>query len=231
MGRHVTGRACPRCRPGAAAADPWRAANGPGWLVDSTVDFGELPGGHPWGANAVHNYAEAQRHMRHTDLVVVWGSELSILANYFDPWNPRSSLYYSKSHTSARAQKHNTRSRIVLLSQNKVPRPHFEKIEEARSKTRFSRGFFVGRWAKPPPVGVRQAPPRTQKKGAGTIRATSKCRLVIINKGKAHDDARAALKIEHDVDAVAKALCDLLRVDCPPYDAAADPLASAAENP
>jgi len=24
---------------------------GAGWLLDSTVDFGEMPGGFPWGAN------------------------------------------------------------------------------------------------------------------------------------------------------------------------------------
>jgi hypothetical protein len=63
---------------------------GRGWLLDSTVDFGECPGGFPWGANSVHNVAGAKRHMQVCDLVVVWGSSLSILANYFDPWHPRS---------------------------------------------------------------------------------------------------------------------------------------------
>ena len=69
----------------AGAAGP---REGPGWLLDTTVDFGEMPGGFPWGHNAVHNVAAAKRHMQLADLVVVWGSSLSVLANYFDPWHP-----------------------------------------------------------------------------------------------------------------------------------------------
>ena len=49
-----------------------------------------MPGGFPWGTNAVHNVAAAKRHMQLADLVVVWGSSLSVLANYFDPWHPDS---------------------------------------------------------------------------------------------------------------------------------------------
>jgi NAD-dependent SIR2 family protein deacetylase len=92
-GRHVTRRACPHCRGGAGSAAPVAHSGpleGPGWLLDSTVDFGEMPGGHPWGPNPVHNVAAAKRHMQLADLVVVWGSSLGVLANYFDPWHPKS---------------------------------------------------------------------------------------------------------------------------------------------
>ena len=41
-----------------------------GVLLDSTVDFGESPGGFPWGANPVHNVAAAKWHMQRADLVV-----------------------------------------------------------------------------------------------------------------------------------------------------------------
>ena len=34
--------------------------------------------------------AAARAKMRAVDLVVVWGSTLNILANYFDPWDPAS---------------------------------------------------------------------------------------------------------------------------------------------
>ncbi|KAL1507082.1 hypothetical protein AB1Y20_007943 [Prymnesium parvum] len=92
-GRHVTGRVCPRCRAAAAAAPAAAgggAKEGAGWLVDSTVDFGETPGGFPWGKNSVHRVEAAKAHMQLADLVVVWGSSLSVLANYFDPWCPSS---------------------------------------------------------------------------------------------------------------------------------------------
>jgi hypothetical protein len=35
-------------------------------------------------------WLQAHDHMRRADLVVVWGSSLGILANYFDPWCPTS---------------------------------------------------------------------------------------------------------------------------------------------
>ncbi len=107
-GRHVTGRACPRCRgePGSDVATAGGGGgggvggggggggdaprSGRGWLLDTTVDFGEAPGGFPWGVNPVHNVAAAKAHMQQADLVVVWGSTLSVLANYFDPWRPGS---------------------------------------------------------------------------------------------------------------------------------------------
>ena len=51
-------------------------------------DPGECPSGFPWGAeNPVHNLAAAKEAMRRADLVVAWGTSLSILANYFDPWH------------------------------------------------------------------------------------------------------------------------------------------------
>lgn len=89
-GRHVTRRACPRCHPDGPPSTSALPRVGRGWLLDSTVDFGESPDGLPWGANPVHNMVAARVHMQHADLVVVWGSSLSILANYFDPWCPSS---------------------------------------------------------------------------------------------------------------------------------------------
>ena len=97
-GRHVTSRGCPHCRPapsprgadegsGSGGASPMQ---GIGWLLDSTVDFGEVPGGFPWGRNPVHNVPAAKHHMLRADLVVAWGSSLGVLANYFDPWCPSS---------------------------------------------------------------------------------------------------------------------------------------------
>ena len=85
-GRHVTGRACPNCRPDGAPPPASGPAKGAGWLLDTTVDFGEAPGGFPWGTNEVHNVAAAKHHMQRADLVLVLGSSLSILANYFRPW-------------------------------------------------------------------------------------------------------------------------------------------------
>lgn len=103
LGRHVTGRACPHCR--VATEDEARRVahaydatvsvekheggcvehgasvtlselSGTGWLVDSTVDFGESPEGFPWGRNSVHALRVASEHMRHADLVVAWGTSL-----------------------------------------------------------------------------------------------------------------------------------------------------------
>ena len=95
-GRHVTRRACPHCR-GAGTQPPpprppfeERPREGAGWLLDSTVDFGEMPGGFPWGANAVHGVKAAKEQMQRADLVVALGTTLSVLANYFDPWHPES---------------------------------------------------------------------------------------------------------------------------------------------
>ena len=176
-GRHVTRRACPNCRPPDA---PLSECDGPltgiGWLHDSTVDFGESPGGFPWGANTIHNMQSAKLHMQHADLVLVLGSSLSILANYFCPWRPES------------------------------------------------------KWAKPPPAGLRLAPPPGEASAAdGKKRKgkalTSRCRLAIVNKGTALDEELAAIKIEADVDAV----CEELRKQLgypppPPYIAEEDPL-------
>jgi len=104
-GRHVTRRACPRCRPLAPDAPPGAAAAGRGWLLDSTVDFGESPGGFPWGRrNTVHNVDAAKESMRRVDLVVAWGTSLSILANYFDPWD-RASKWARKPLRLARGKK------------------------------------------------------------------------------------------------------------------------------
>jgi hypothetical protein len=76
---------------GKAACASDDGLRGSGWLHDSTVDFGECPGGFPWGVrNAVHNLRAAKEHMQHADLVVAWGTSLSILANYFDPWHAES---------------------------------------------------------------------------------------------------------------------------------------------
>ena len=66
-GRHVTRRACPRCAAaptemdgsGTASNGDGRPLGGRGWLLDSVVDFGETPGGPPWGVNPVHNYVRA----------------------------------------------------------------------------------------------------------------------------------------------------------------------------
>ena len=211
-GRHVTGRACPHCRgataspavaEGAAegtaeaaeAAEAGQQAGaagpreGPGWLLDSTVDFGEMPGGFPWGHNAVHNVAAAKRHMQLADLVVVWGSSLSVLANYFDPWHPDS------------------------------------------------------RWAKPPPAGLRLAPPPARKvsakapaakasRRAFVVRKPRPCILAVVSKGDVLDQELAAVKIDGDVDEVARELLRLLGVAEPPaYEPSRDPFAAQAVPP
>eukprot|EP01052_Picozoa_sp_SAG31_P020930 SAG31_NODE_1595_length_7803_cov_15.169522_1_plen_433_part_00 len=85
-GRHVTTRRCPTCAPDTPTEKETGERIGQGWLLDTTVDFGESPCGSPWGANTVHNMGAAQRAMRRADLVVAVGTSLSILANYFDPW-------------------------------------------------------------------------------------------------------------------------------------------------
>uniref|UniRef100_A0A6U3XY32 Regulatory protein SIR2 homolog 7 n=1 Tax=Octactis speculum TaxID=3111310 RepID=A0A6U3XY32_9STRA len=77
LGRHVTGRACPHCA-------------SPNSLLDTCVDFKEMPDGAPWGVNPVHQMGRAQDAMKRADLVVAWGSSLDVLANYFDPWDPES---------------------------------------------------------------------------------------------------------------------------------------------
>lgn len=165
-GRHVTRRACPNCRPRGDDL-PRRGA---GWLVDSTVDFGETPGGFPWGDNAVHNVGAAKRHMREADLVVVWGSSMGVLANYFDPWCPSS------------------------------------------------------KWAKLP---LRLA--TTVKRGK--VRPAP-CKLAIVNRGPAVDEEFAALKIDADVDAVARGLLARLDVaEPPPYDFGGDPFTARAVAP
>ena len=173
-GRHVTRRACPACRPEAAAAAPGAAGRplaGKGWLVDSTVDFGESPGGFPWGKNPVHNVEAAKRHMRTADLVVVWGSSLGILANYFDPWCPSS------------------------------------------------------KWAKPP---LRLATETTRR---GKTR-TAKCALAIVNRGPTVDEEFAAIKIDADVDDVARGLLERLGLPLPPpYDPTTDPFTRRAVAP
>lgn len=71
LGQHVTGRRCLSCG---------------GKLLDTVVNFGEEPCGEPWGHNAVHNLVAALDAMCSADLVVAWGSSLSVIANYFDPW-------------------------------------------------------------------------------------------------------------------------------------------------
>ena len=96
-GRHVTRRACPNCRPRGDDL-PRRGA---GWLVDSTVDFGETPGGFPWGDNAVHNVGAAKRHMREADLVVVWGSSARPASQEARLGSPSSSSSRRRSSASA----------------------------------------------------------------------------------------------------------------------------------
>ncbi|KAJ1457053.1 DHS-like NAD/FAD-binding domain-containing protein [Pelagophyceae sp. CCMP2097] len=162
-GPHVTGRRCPHCHSEASSeAQPTaEPCAGPGWLLDSTVDFGEAPSGFPWGNNAVHRVEAAKDHMRRADLVVVWGSTLSVLANYFDPWHPHS------------------------------------------------------KWAR--------APLRLSRK---------KCKLVIVNKGKACDDELALIRIEADVDAVSAKLLELLGLPPPPaYDVTEDPFLKTVRQP
>ena len=46
--------------------------------------------GFPWGDNRVHKLRAAKEHMQLADLVVAWGTSMSILANYFDPWHRES---------------------------------------------------------------------------------------------------------------------------------------------
>ena len=109
--------------------------------------------------------------MRHADLVVAFGTGLQILANYFDPWDPKS------------------------------------------------------KWAKPAPKGKRRRvddddPPPP-------------CRLAIVTKGKATDQALASVKIDADCDTVMARLREKLGYAAPPppYDVARDPLLAIAVQP
>ena len=109
--------------------------------------------------------------MRHADLVVAFGTGLQILANYFDPWDPKS------------------------------------------------------KWAKPAPKGKRRRvddddPPPP-------------CRLAIVTKGKATDQALASVKIDADCDTVMARLREKLGYAAPPppYDVASDPLLKIAVQP
>jgi hypothetical protein len=126
-GRHVTGRACPNCSPPQPTADQaGEQRAGAGWLLDSTVDFGERPAGFPWGPNPVHNIAAAKENMRRATLVVALGSSLSILANYFDPWDPNSK-WATRLHLPAMPPKPVQRGKagkslcsLVIVSRGKV---------------------------------------------------------------------------------------------------------------
>ena len=157
----------------------------------------------------MHNMHAARHHMQHADLVLALGSSLTILANYFDPW-------------------------------------------EAQSK-----------WARPPPTGVRLAPPRPTsgavadgavadgpavrgKRAHGGVAASGKrprakaggegipppCGLAIVCQGNVMDQELARVKIDADCDTVmAKLLTALGLPEPPPYDAASDPLLAAATEP
>ena len=142
--------------------------------------------------------------------MVVWGSSLSVLANYFDPWHPES------------------------------------------------------KWAKPPPRGLRLAPPLPPAKppaakppakrskspiggsgsggsggsgaaaAAGTRRAAKPrpCLLAIVSRGDVLDEELATVRIDDDVDGVMAELLPLLRVPPPPpYDPATDALVAQAVAP
>ena len=236
LGRHVTGRACPHCRGApspeaaeaasrahaqAAAAERARDAGdrddadgpggglleGAGWLLDTTVDFGECPAGFPWGAsNPVHNLAAAKRAMQHADLVVAWGTSLSILANYFDPWCPASK--WSK------------------------PPPRGLRLATTGEATAGTAGEVAGGGGGSGGSGGGEGDARASKRSRPRPGRVSRCRLAIVNKGATLDEELAELKIERDVDEVAAALLAHLGLPAPPpYDARRDPLLAAAVDP
>ena len=207
----VVGTAAPLPRRSARAArrqplpQPPAGLKGSGWLLDSTVDFGESPDGHPWGRNPVHNLVAARHHMRRTDLVVVWGSSLGILANYFDPWHPQSK--WAKPPPSG-----------VRLG----PASHAANTTGA---ARTSSGCPEA--AVPATSGSSASKRRRGGKSSGAgAPAVAACKLVIINQGPALDEELAALKISDDVDTVAQRLLQHLGLPSPPpeYDPQLDPL-------
>ena len=168
-------------------AEPWRS--NPLRLADAPRD-GQRPGvcalltpslGSRVGAgpNDVHGVASAKQHMQLADLVVVWGSSLSVLANYFDPWHPGS------------------------------------------------------RWAKPPPAGLRLAPPPAKASPKSSRRTKPRpCLLAVVSRGDVLDQELATIKIDDDVDGVAAELLQLLGVPPPPeYEPAADPFVQQAVAP
>ena len=236
LGRHVTGRACPHCRQvppasvAAAASAFARAAavvsvangsctagkaacaiddglRGSGWLHDSTVDFGECPGGFPWGSlNAVHNLRAAKEHMQHADLVVAWGTSLSILANYFDPWHAESKW----------AKPPPIGLRLALADGDEAPITAPSKGAGGSSNEH----------------GGSSSENHVRPKKHRRRVLVRPCRLVIINKGVTLDEEIAEIKIEADVDEVSGMLLRHLGLPLPPpYDPQADPLLAAAVAP
>eukprot|EP00658_Telonema_sp_P-2_P078875 TRINITY_DN7490_c0_g1_i1.p1 TRINITY_DN7490_c0_g1~~TRINITY_DN7490_c0_g1_i1.p1 ORF type:complete len:290 (+),score=46.98 TRINITY_DN7490_c0_g1_i1:193-1062(+) len=103
LGQHVTGRKCSDCG---------------GKLLDTAVNFGETPCGEPWGHNMVHNMVGAIDAMRSADLVVVWGSSLGVVANYFDPWEPKSK--WSLAEPAGPRPKGLSRCKLAIVNQGQV---------------------------------------------------------------------------------------------------------------
>ena len=224
-GPHVTGRACPRCRrrrdgsEGASSAEEGAdgggsstdgGRSGGGWLLDTTVDFGEAPDGFPWGANPVHKMALAIEHMRRADLVVAWGSSMSILANYFDPWCPTSAW--------ARPPKRLGPEPPPLLA-GRDAGAGASAADGAPTTT--GTGSSDGEAGKRKRVPAAADAAATAKNMAPSGRP---CKLAIVNKGKTTDQQYASLKIKSDVDAVSEALLAALGLPpAPEYDVARDP--------
>ena len=170
---------------------------GVGWLHDSTVDFGEMPGGFPWGNNSVHNVSAAKYHMQRADLVLVLGSSLSILANYFRPWSPESK--WAKAPPKG----------LRLATR--------DGAEEAQRGGESSDGHAAS-------TASGRIDKGKGKKKATRVRP-SVCRLAIVNRGKALDEDLASIKIEADVDAVCEELLRQLGLPLPPpYRVEDDPL-------
>eukprot|EP00947_MAST-08B_sp_MAST-8B-sp1_P003923 g3923.t1 len=173
---------------------PWA-----GTLLDSSVNFGDIPDGPPWGCdNDVHRMGAAVRAMDAADLVVVWGSTLRILAeSYFDPWNPKSDW--------------RTRYADTYLKPPSLLSPP----SSASSSLAAEAAEAVAAAAAAPPAaaaaggggrpGARSAKARP--------RATATCKLAIVGFGKVHHEEHAVLRIEEDVDKTMKLVIAALGVE------------------
>ena len=247
----LAGENCPAGGQGTTASGDERPVGlrGRGWLLDSTVDFGEMPGGYPWGDNPVHNVGAAKAHMRRADLVVVWGSSLSILANYFDPWHPDSKwakpppsglrlgpspVDLGPSPVGADASSSGAGGGRAATEGGAAKRPRRKRGEKVAPchLVIINQGEDMHTCTRA--HASTKVPPPTAR--AALARAPSSHfpgpHDALAHAGKTLDEDLATLKIAADVDVVAEGLLRHLGLPPPPpYDPAVDSLLATAVTP